>query len=95
MGTGEKTRQFSSRGDGREIASDIAQVSVAIKRYYMDDRIMVPDEYSGKIEIIANLQEVWCTFPNDLLTKLSHEKKKELFQKLQAVIDEYAKEVKE
>ena len=39
---------------------------------------------------MQNIQDVWCTFPNDLLKRLSDEKKKEMFQRIQAIIDEYS-----
>lgn len=67
--------------------------SQIIEEAKRDDHIILPSLYSGRLEIVGGIGEVWCTFSNDLLNKLSHEQKKEMFQKLQAVIDEYAKEV--
>jgi len=39
---------------------------------------------------MQNIQDVWCTFPDNLLNKLSDEQKKEMFQRIQKVIDEYS-----
>lgn len=49
---------------------------------------------SGHIVIngtsIMGVNEVWCTFPNDLLNELSDEQKKEMFQRIQKIIDDYS-----
>lgn len=39
--------------------------------------------------IIDAWQETWCTFPADLTRKLPSERKKQMFQKIQTIVDEY------
>ena len=34
---------------------------------------------------------IWCTFPFDLLDKLSNEQKSEMFKRIQMIINEYGK----
>ncbi len=62
----------------------------------MSETIAFPTEKveSLSIEEISCMplpQSVWCTFPGDLLRKLSEQQKWEMYKRIQRIINEYSK----